>query len=332
MNLLCSSDCSRQLWLGLLMTSIFEDGMAKSLREAIGERRHLLQDPYAYIGELEEMAAVSETRQLMGDPYACVDEVNHFNGPVIAFDGIPVAKPAQKSRRPASESRRYTDEQIERIVRDLQNDMWQKRTVVFPGAVSTSPVDMLDPSAAFRFLNYDFDLADTLGQFMDGGRLMEVAGTIDKRERLVRVSRQFPPRTRTYTAAHELGHALLHQAVGMHRDRPVDGTLAGREVKEYEADKFAVYYLMPGKLVTSVFESIFGAAPFELNDDTRFALSGALANQPRPGVRTLRDLSRLIAGTTRFNGRDIVALADQFRVSVEAMAIRLEELHLIALD
>jgi Zn-dependent peptidase ImmA (M78 family) len=45
-----------------------------------------------------------------------------------------------------------------------------------------------------------------------------------------------------------------------------------------------------------------------------------------------RDLSRMLARVDRFDGRQIDSLTSQFRVSVEAMAIRLEELNLVSLD
>jgi hypothetical protein len=47
---------------------------------------------------------------------------------------------------------------------------------------------------------------------------------------------------------------------------------------------------------------------------------------------TLRELSRKIASLTRFNGRSLVSLAETFKVSAVAMAIRLEELQLVVLS
>ena len=44
---------------------------------------------------------------------------------------------------------------------------------------------------------------------------------------------------------------------------------------------------------------------------------------------SLRDISRILAKTESFNGQYFRSLADQFYVSVEAMAIRLEELSLL---
>jgi Zn-dependent peptidase ImmA (M78 family) len=300
--------------------------MANSLHGVIRERRKLLQNPYAYIEELEEMAALHETRRLHENPYRDVDKLNRINGPVARFDGL-AQTPAGISPKPAQ--RRYSDDEIERIARKLQRDMWARHGDIVPGAVACNPFDMLDAAAALQFLGYEVDLAETLGQVRDGNSVIEIAGTIDKPARRVCVSRRYPPRVRSFTTAHELGHAMMHESAGMHRDRPVEGIAPGRDAQEYEADRFATYFLMPGKLVRTVFESIFGAAPFELNDDTRFALSAALPAGALPRIRTRRDLSSVLASAARYNGRDIVPLAEQFRVSRRAMAIRLEELDLV---
>lgn len=301
--------------------------MANSLQAVISERRKLLQNPYAYMEELDEIASLHETRRMHENPYRDVDKLNRINGPVARFDGL--AQPDAAAITGKDGQRRYSGEEIERIARKLQRDMWTRRKHIFPGAVPSNPFNMLEPAAALRFLDYEFELAETLGQFQEGGRLIEVAGTIDKQAHRVCVSRRFPSRVRNFTAAHELGHAMLHDGAGMHRDRPVDGISSSRDGQEYEADRFATCFLMPRKLVKSVFESVFGAAPFELNDDTRFALSAALPAGSVPRVRTTRDLSRVLSVAARYNGRGVVPLAEQFRVSVEAMAIRLEELELL---
>jgi len=44
----------------------------------------------------------------------------------------------------------------------------------------------------------------------------------------------------------------------------------------------------------------------------------------------MRQLSRMLASAEQFNGRHFVSLANQFKVSTGAMAIRLEELELVS--
>jgi Zn-dependent peptidase ImmA (M78 family) len=192
-------------------------------------------------------------------------------------------------------------------------------------------VDMLDPSVALDLIGYDFDLDETLGQSHINGRLLEVAGVIDDSSRRVRISRQFSNDVRVFTAAHELGHALLHEAGGLHRDRPLDGETLSRHGIEFEADKFATYFLMPEKLVRARFTNFFATDRFVVNEETVFALSRSSLPEFQQKFRTLRDVSRALANAEYYDGRRFISLARQFRVSIGAMAIRLEELGLLAI-
>jgi len=116
---------------------------------------------------------------------------------------------------------------------------------------------------------------------------------------------------------------------GVHRDRPMDGLKRSRDQVELEADKFATYFLMPEKLVRNRFSGLFGAEEFNLNEETAFALSYTSLQEFRTKYRTHRDLARLLASTECYNRHHFVSLATQFRVSIGAMAIRIEELGLL---
>jgi len=197
----------------------------------------------------------------------------------------------------------------------------------------TDPIEILDPKVAFGLLGYEYSLEEGLGQYRNENNLIEVAGLIDRDSKKVHVSRQFDLSVQAFTAAHELGHAVLHPAGGgIHRDRPMDSTSYPRKPEEIEADKFATYFLMPAKLVRTRFFDLFGAECFTLSEGTAFALIGMSLQEIRTKCNTLRDLSRLLASTEQYNNRYFVALATQFRVSMDAMAIRLEELKLLRYD
>lgn len=185
---------------------------------------------------------------------------------------------------------------------------------------------------ALRFIGYRFDASEVLGQFSRGGELFEVAGIIDRSTKSVRVSPQFAQEIQNLTAAHELGHAILHQGTSLHRDRALDGSSAqgSRDYVEIETDKFATYFLTPERLVRERFEGMFCAAQFVLTEDTLFALNPSFAlNVKAADLASRRGLARALAGAERYNGKYMKPLARQFRVSVEAMAIRLEELGLL---
>jgi Zn-dependent peptidase ImmA (M78 family) len=300
--------------------------MAKTFEEAISARRRVLQNPYAYLNELEEIAELRAIRHTSENPYAYADELDRLTRTVNRFDGLET-KPFVHLL--PSKSRRRSDEEIESLARQLQIQIWERRTELFPDFMSRSPIDMLDPVVAFEMLGYKVEIADALGHLPGAAKLLNVAGLIDKPNRQVLLSSGFSTAVRNFTAAHELGHAAMHEFSGMHRDKPLDGSSGARDPQEREADKFAAYFLMPQKLLSKTFERTFGQAPFELNDVTRFALSGTVSDIARWQPTSVRDLSRLLSSTSRFNGSNIVPLTTQFRVSREAMAIRLEQLALV---
>lgn len=306
--------------------------MSNSLEE-ISKSRLLLQNPYAYLDgngaysafrESDALAAqslskqITASRRLLEDPYA-----------YLGCDGDFSALPG-RAQRGHSKKHRYSNFEIEQKAREIQALVWKNKKIIWGDAVPTDPVDILDPAFALGLLGYDFDLEETLGHYRENGQSIEVAGLIDDVAKRVRISRQFPVSVRAFTSAHELGHAVLHEARGLHRDRPLDGVRLSRGVMELEADKFATNYLMPRKLVRDRFVGLFGMDCFVFDEDAVFALTHGSLSAFNSKHKTLRDLSRLLASVEYYNGYRFISLTNQFRVSVEAMAIRLEELGLVA--
>jgi len=183
-----------------------------------------------------------------------------------------------------------------------------------------------------QLLGYRVGLEESLGQYSRGRELFEVAGIIDESEKHVMISRRFSRHIMNFTTAHELGHAVLHQETGLHRDRAQDGGAyqSPRDETETEADMFAAYFLMPEKLVKEAFNDMFLTSNFVIDELTAHSLghNDILALEKK--CRTLRDLTTLLAGAEQYNGRFFNSLAKQFGVSTAAMAIRIEELNLAA--
>lgn len=225
----------------------------------------------------------------------------------------------------------YTNEEIEDRARKLGLYLWQQqkeRSVSLLNPVD--PIRLLDPENALGALGYSFELDDTLGVSLVNGANLEVAGILEAQSGRVRVSKQMAPEVRLFTAAHELGHVLLHPHLReAHRDRPLDGSEIPRDPTEREANRFAAAFLMPAKLVRAKFSQIFGSAPFQLSEATAYALLSKDMHQARKKIKNPRDLSFELARAQRYNGKPVTSLAEQFRVSVMAMAIRLEELGLV---
>lgn len=226
------------------------------------------------------------------------------------------------------------DSHIENAVHDLHARIWRARSSLWAAEQMPAPVEMLDPAVAARLLDIEFEMHDELGsRFSGGDARFEIAGLLDRQAKKIAISRRFPAETRRFTAAHELGHWLLHPGNVMHRDRPVGGLEFGpprRRGEEREADRFAALFLMPAKLVTKRFEQSFGiTAPLTIDDAAAFWLCPS-----NPGFLLGADLNSLerevaVAATRSFNNRPFDSLARYFGVSIASMAIRLRELKLV---
>jgi formiminotetrahydrofolate cyclodeaminase len=231
-------------------------------------------------------------------------------------------------RDPQLTTSKYRDSEILAIARNVQNELWTNRVDIWPNGETLNHIDALDAPTAFRVLGYEFETSQSLGQITDGVGFSEVAGYINKPDRYAAVSKQFPLVVQRFTAAHELGHAVLHKADTQFRDRGLDGSMVRerRPQVEYEADKFAAYFLMPEALMREIFLGIFGADQFIVSNKTAFALGAKNSGQLLRECPSVRDLSLRLAKTGIFASRSI---AEIFGVSNGAMAIRIEELQMI---
>ena len=194
-----------------------------------------------------------------------------------------------------------------------------------------SLIELVEPEMAARVLNILYEEVEVLGKFGSGrDNRFEVAGTLNRRDRIIQVSRRFPLNVRRFTGAHEIGHWVLHPEEKMHRDRPLDGSKVSRNPKERDADYFAACFLMPRKLLWQVCEQTFGIElPIKIDENIAFWLS---RDEPdsllRPAVGS--DIcERIIANAEFFNGKHFNSLAKQFHVSTTAMTIRLKELGVV---
>lgn len=219
---------------------------------------------------------------------------------------------------------------IEELASKLHKELWARRSEFWPDR-EPSYFEVLDPELAAFHLGVSYALCDTLGKFGSSENRFEVAGSIDRQNNRISVSRKFRPDIVRFTAAHEIGHWLIHEGAVMHRDRPIHGLETDfnrkRSLIEQEADRFAACFLMPRKLVKRTFERLFGS-DFLFDDASAFQLS---PGDPEAFLRPRENsLSReLILATARsFNGLHFKSLAEQFSVSPTTMAIRLRELNL----
>lgn len=181
-----------------------------------------------------------------------------------------------------------------------------------------------------KVLNFEVAFANDL---YDSNYEVECAGIIDQSSRQVLLSKKFNHQVQNFTSAHELGHAILHTGLRMHRDITVDGTINGiLSSDEKQANKFASYFLMPKKIVDSAYNDRFGKRRFKIDEETAFRIPKSKLSDMNSKLNTKRKLSRYVASIEFYDGNPFSSLSSIFNVSVEAMAIRLEELNLIDFD
>lgn len=310
------------------------DPITQKARKKLGNR-------YAFIngdGEIDTVSepqvhGVHDARKKLQNQYAYLDgegEYSHWQNIPPTLNKLLNIQDVLGRK---SKKSQYSKYEIEKIVTTLQRTMWKQRQKLALEGTDVRPLDIINPSLALHSIGYKTELNDTLGQFSGRGELYEVAGIINNDDKSVQISRRFSPEIRNFTTAHELGHAILHDGNGLHRDRALDGSQTNRtkDHREQEADTFSAYFLMPEKQVRKLFEKMFKTSCFTLTDDRAFALTSGTLESIQNECRSLRDLTRLLASTERYNGIAYKSLAKQFNVSIEALAIRLEELKLVEL-
>gem|GEM_PF-1935845 len=196
----------------------------------------------------------------------------------------------------------------------------------------------IDPRAvAIELLRIAFEEPDEIGTVASRNSLrIEVAGIFERHERKIVVARSgYSQATRRFTAAHEIGHFVIHPGLSSLRESPIrERELRSplRTPREREADIFASELLMPSDWVRTIFSRMFGRAISGtlLDDDRAYLLSpdGKFPASRIVGMTPL-ERARLVAKASSFVFSDSRSLADIFEVSITAMAIQLLDLQLV---
>jgi hypothetical protein len=165
----------------------------------------------------------------------------------------------------------------------------------------------------------------------------ETFGFMDRDRGRIVVPQNFKTEWRRFTAAHEVGHWVLHPEVKYHRDRPLTGAERNKlflPPEEQEANLFAAYLLMPSRTLREYFKRQFGASidGREPNEELAFWLStsaGQTIDAIELAKRGAEYRGLLISQASSYQGRRFIPLADRFGVSPTAMAIQLKDLLLV---
>lgn len=219
---------------------------------------------------------------------------------------------------------------FEEHAHEARLSIWNRRRELFNGSVPEHPMDLVDPAVALYLNGFDVRSDPNLGEMWESGARARVAGIVDQRRKIVRVSLGLSDQERRFTTAHELGHVIMHPGMtGLHRDRAISGPLFRKDKRERDADAFSSCFIMPAKLLLQRFCDQFRTDVFRLNEDTVFGLRLGSVDQAQRNIRTRRDVSLAIATANSFMGVAFEPLSRFFRVSPTAMAIRLEEVGLV---
>ncbi|WP_188048962.1 cyclodeaminase/cyclohydrolase family protein [Flavobacterium sp. GP15] len=227
---------------------------------------------------------------------------------------------------------RLTNSEIEKVAIAFQNLMWVNRDKIWNRDIPDHPVKILNPSVALKkCLGYNCEILPNIGIIENNNSYSEIAGLINQKDKIVLISNNYAKNIQNFTAAHELGHAILHNQNVMHRDRPLDGAMKNdmRNLQEIQADKFATYFLMPAKIVKQIFFELFLTDKFLIDEDSAINLIQNSPSKLKYKCRNLRGLSLELATAERYNNQSFRSISELFGVSKYAMAIRLEELNLL---
>jgi Zn-dependent peptidase ImmA (M78 family) len=219
---------------------------------------------------------------------------------------------------------------IEREARRLQVEIYGQRDLRYPMGAPDIPT-LFDPRNVADHCGLFYEERDQLGTDYRGGG--EAAGLWQRDRATILVSRRFSFEVRRFTAGHEIGHYMLHPHIGertLHRELALKSHTADRPALEKEADYFSACLLMPRNAVFKQFSGRFGGKhPLVLTETVAYHLKAServLFAEPSGSLM----FAEAVARARQFDRRHFDSLAEYFGVSVRAMAIRLDELGLIA--
>lgn len=219
---------------------------------------------------------------------------------------------------------------IEKEARRLQVEIYGRREMRYPMGAPNIPA-LFDPRNVADHCGLFYDARARIETDYPGGG--EAAGLWQRDRSTILVSTRFSYETQRFTAGHEIGHYILHSQVGdrtLHREMAVRSQRNLRPPLEQEADHFAACLLMPRRAVVAEFDARFGSRhPLVLTDTVAFHLKAderVLFSQPAGSLM----FAEAVAKAQQFDRRRFQSLAAFFGVSPRAIAIRLEELELVA--
>ena len=230
-----------------------------------------------------------------------------------------------KNQLKSDEYKSLKEEDIESLAYSILNQLWKNRNGLWKKDIPNNEIKIINTKKVLKSLGFSHYSEHSLGVDLRNGSA-EIGGIINKELKIVLTSEHRGKAVQNFTLAHELGHALLHTDMVLHRDIPLHGDKirSTKEPKERQADLFAVYFLMPKNQVIKVFEELFGASQIRKKQLIPYDQDNRNFN------KDLKYYSLILASLTSFKDMSSrETMAKVFNVSKEAMAYRLIKLKLI---
>jgi len=213
---------------------------------------------------------------------------------------------------------------------DLIRKLWQLEKSRRGPALRFRDLLPLEPrQIAIELLSLEYEELEEIGHLSIGPLRVTLAGLLDRDKSLIAVSARLSLEIRRFTAAHEIGHFVLHPEITSLREDPrTDAALRAplRSVRGKEADLFAAELLMPERFFNQVFANLWGDDDIDggqLDDDRAYYLT-----QGKLSARDISKLSRLeraklVAREIPMTTADALPMAEIFGVSPTAAGIQL---------
>jgi len=213
---------------------------------------------------------------------------------------------------------------------DLIRKLWQLEKSRRGPALRFRDLLPLEPrQIAIELLSLEYEELEEIGHLSIGPLRVTLAGLLDRDKSLIAVSARLSLEIRRFTAAHEIGHFVLHPEITSLREDPrTDAALRAplRSVRGKEADLFAAELLMPERFFNQVFANLWGDDDIDggqLDDDRAYYLT-----QGKLSARDISKLSRLeraklVAREIPMTTADDLPMAEIFGVSPTAAGIQL---------
>jgi len=132
------------------------------------------------------------------------------------------------------EYRKLQDTDIEKLANQILNELWDKKNKLWKIKIPTKEINVINTKKVLENMGFQLFTEETLG--VTDYEHHEIGGIMNRELKVVLTSSLHKPVVKNFTAAHELGHVLLHTDNILFRDVPLNGEIR-RHQKSLKKDK-----------------------------------------------------------------------------------------------